>query len=122
MAAMTTMPRCLQTTGLAGGVATAAAEVVSFPQSISLRCAWKAGRALKASRSNLSASVPSRIRRAAAPRSNLGPSGGGGGETESLLLIAISVPAAQFLMIFCIFEVLVKNCEGLCQDDTNVHL
>lgn len=75
---MATAMRSLQATGLVGGVS--AESEVSSSQSASLRCAWK-GAAFKAG-SNFSASVPSRklkIRRAA-PRSSLGPSGGGGGE------------------------------------------
>jgi len=84
MATMSAMPRCLQATSLAGAVTTVVSEGVSLSQSTSLRCAWKAGGALKASRTNLSAAVPSGIRRAAAPRSSLGPSGGGGALTPEL--------------------------------------
>lgn len=74
MATMTAMPRTLQASSLAGGITTA----VAYEVSTSLRCAWKAGGALKAKQSSVSVSVP--VRRIASPRSSIGPSGGGGGE------------------------------------------
>lgn len=97
MATMTAMPRSLQASSLAGCVTTA----VAYEVSTSLRCAWKAGGALKTKQSGVSVSVP--VRRIAAPRSSIGPSGGGGGERQNFGFLVKLI-----IVFFRIFKVLVK--------------